>query len=272
LRRDLSNFNTGSTVDNTDTVTNLIDKTVARNFENLDLVFGSGNDTILTGLGEDTIDGGGGTDRLVINYADSRNGIGYTSNSVTAEGSGELFSGSSGVSFTNIEVYNITGSQFNDNLFGGNLGDTLNGGDGNDFINGGSENDILVGGDGNDTLAGVGEDNGVNSIDTLTGGDGADPFVLGNEDLSFYNDENGSKAGLTDYVLIRDFDSSQDFLQLEGSSDRYLLRSSSISGIAGSAIYLDTNENGTFNSKDELIAVLQDDTRLNLADDYFVYL
>jgi Ca2+-binding RTX toxin-like protein len=274
LRRDLSEFTEGSTVDNTGRVTNLIDDTVARNFENLDLVLGSGDDTIKTGLGEDIIDGGEGTDQLVIDYAAAKSGISYAANSVPEEGSGQIIEAfnSANVSFSNIEVFNLAGSQFDDELFGGNLNDTLRGAKGDDFIEGGSRNDILAGGDDDDTLMGVGEDNGVNSIDTLSGGSGADTFVLGNEDVGFYNDENNSTAGVKDYALIRDFDASQDFLQLQGSSDRYLLRSSSIEGISGSAIYLDTNENGTFNSKDELIAVLQDDTGLNLANNSFVYL
>lgn len=273
LRRDLSDFNEGSTVDNTSVVTNLSDDTVARNFENLDLVLGSGDDTIKTGLGEDTIDGGEGTDQLAIDYGAAKSGISYADNSVPDEGSGQINTSfaPANVSFSNIEVFNLAGSQFDDELFGGNLNDTLRGANGDDVIEGGSRNDILGGGDGDDILIGVGEENGVNSIDSLSGGSGADTFVLGNEDLSFYNDDNGSQAGVKDYALIRDFDSSQDFLQLEGSSDRYLLRSSPISGISGSAVYLDTNENGTFNDKDELIAVLQDDTGLNLADDYFVY-
>jgi Ca2+-binding RTX toxin-like protein len=229
------------------------------------------NDTINPGLGEDTIDGGGGIDRLIINYAASRDRITYASDSVAAEGTGEIFSGVNGVTFTNVEVYNLTGSQFDDDLFGGNLGDTLNGGDGSDDLIGGGGNDILVGGDGDDILTGVGEENGVNSIDTLTGGNGVDSFVFSSADRVFYNDENNSTVGLSNYALIGDFDPSQDLLQLEGSATRYLLASSPITGISGTAIYLDTNENNAFNSTDELIAVLQNDTGLNLTADYFVY-
>jgi hypothetical protein len=50
-----------------------------------------------------------------------------------------------------------------------------------------------------------------------------------------------------------------------------VLHSSSISDIRGTGIYLDTNGNNAFNSSDELIAILQDDTGLNLTADYFVY-
>jgi Ca2+-binding RTX toxin-like protein len=273
LRRDLSEFNQGSEIDNTGRVTNLIDDTVARNFENLDLVLGSGNDTIKTGLGEDIIDGGAGTDRLEIDYGSAESGIVYDGNSVPEEGSGQINSSfdPTNVSFSNIELFNLAGSQFDDELFGGNLNDTLRGAKGDDSLEGGSKNDILAGGDDDDLLIGAGEDDGVGSIDTLTGGSGADTFVLGNADVGFYNDDNGSNAGLRDYALIRDFDASQDFLQLAGSSDRYLLRSSPIEGVSGSAIYSDTNENGTFNSRDELIAVLEDSTELNLTADYAVY-
>ncbi|AFZ34999.1 Hemolysin-type calcium-binding region [Stanieria cyanosphaera PCC 7437] len=254
LRRDLSQFTKGSTVDNTGTKINLIDQTVASNFENLDLILGSGNDIIKTGLGEDTVDGGGGTDQLVFNYATSGGRIYYSSNSVPSEGSGVIYSGSNGVTFTNIEVFNLTGSKYDDVLLGGIYSDTL------------------IGGNGNDTLTGVDQTNQITSIDTLTGGIGADTFVLSNEDEVFYNDQSSSKAGLTNYALITDFNSSQDQIQLNGSADLYILGASPVSGKAGTAIYLDTNGNNILNSTDELITIVQGKTGLNLTADYFVYI
>jgi len=49
------------------------------------------------------------------------------------------------------------------------------------------------------------------------------------------------------------------------------LGSSPISGITGTSIFLDTNNNGAFNSTDELIAVLKGASGLNLASNYFTY-
>ncbi|ELS05432.1 putative calcium-binding protein, partial [Xenococcus sp. PCC 7305] len=144
LSRNLSIFNQGSVVDNTLSTMTLIDGTTASNFENLDITLGSGDDTIRTGLGVDTVDGGAGIDLLEIDYSLSANRISYSSNSVPALGSGRLSGGGNIVEFSNVEIYNITGSQFNDELFGGDFNDTLSGGNGRDTLDGGNGNDIAV--------------------------------------------------------------------------------------------------------------------------------
>ena len=144
LVRNLSSFNLGSIVDNTVSTMTLIDGTTASNFENINLTFGSGDDTVKTGLGRDIVDGGDGIDLLEIDYSASDGRIFYTSSSVPDQGVGELRSGNNRVTFNNVEIYSITGSQFNDEIFGGNFDDTLSGGLGNDVINGGNGNDIAV--------------------------------------------------------------------------------------------------------------------------------
>ncbi|MEH2116090.1 hypothetical protein [Nostoc sp.] len=58
---------------------------------------------------------------------------------------------------------------------------------------------------------------------------------------------------------------------LKGAANRYLLRASPISNVSGTAIYLDTNNNLAFNSTDELIAIVQGSTGLNLTASDFAY-
>lgn len=317
----------------------------------------AGNDTIKPGFGDDAVDGRSGIDTLVLNYSTSNYDV-YYYGTDPASGSGEINSGYSEVEFKNIEIYNITGSAYDDELLGGDFSDifkgglgddtidgnggndsltgglgndtidgglgkdlisefgnvnfvlnntsltgngtdtlssietasltggsssnslnassftlgsvTLNGGTGHDTLIGGSKSDILIGGDGNDRLTGT--NNGKGSIDTFTGGNGSDLFVLSNSTTVFYNDTNNSNSGLADYALITDFNSTVDKIQLEGSANKYLLGSSPVSGISGKAIYLDTNNNKAFNSTDELVAIVEGATNLNLTASYFVYI
>jgi RTX calcium-binding nonapeptide repeat (4 copies)/FG-GAP-like repeat len=151
-----------------------------------------GDDLFYPITGQDVVAGGDGNDTLFIDYSsrttpnpstslyegiryDVRfislgNGIG--SSSYSADNI------SDSVSYTGIENFNITGSQFNDfisllNVFGAG---TLIGGGGNDSLIGGSSNDSLLGGIGNDSLdAGSGED-------IIYGGDG-DDIIYGGRDI-----------------------------------------------------------------------------------------
>ncbi|MGB3403240.1 MAG: choice-of-anchor Q domain-containing protein [Microcoleaceae cyanobacterium] len=131
----------------------------------------------------------------------------------------------------------ISGDEGNDKLLGQNGNDTLNGGADNDTLNGGNGNDSLIGGRGNDRLF-AGRDNdiliGVNpnsanpgqgERDLLRGDDGADSFILGNASAIFYDDDGTTNAaGNTSRALIRDFDIGVDQIQLNGSAEDYLLR------------------------------------------------
>jgi Ca2+-binding RTX toxin-like protein len=114
----------------------------------------AGNDTIKPGLGDDTVDGGDGKDTLVLDYSTASGYIYYDySVSDTAKGTGRIHASYyNDLSFQNIEVYNITGSEYGDHLWGGNFSDTLNGGNGDDTIHGGSGADVLDGGFGIDLL------------------------------------------------------------------------------------------------------------------------
>src|SRR5947207_15350941 len=83
----------------------------------------SGNDTINPLTGNDTVDGGAGTDMLVVDYSSDTNPIGYSSYDPVA-GSGFFGTGSGNfVTYSNIERFNLTGSQGDDDLRGGALAD-----------------------------------------------------------------------------------------------------------------------------------------------------
>lgn len=113
-----------------------------------------------------------------------------------------------------------------DVLVGDNSDDFLNGGDENDLLVAGAGNDILTGGDGSDHLVGGAGDDvligvdpasnypGFNETDLLTGGAGADTFVLGDQATPYYLGEAG-------FVVIKDFQSGEDRIQLTGSLEDY---------------------------------------------------
>jgi subtilisin family serine protease len=122
---------------------------------------------------------------------------------------------------------------------------------------GSSSSDTIVGTSASEVISGVpafGNHLGVGTIDDLVGSGGNDVFMLGDARGRFYDDGKGKTAGTSDYAVIRDLNSG-DKLQLAG--DGYFQRAISLKGVTGMGIYHDSNGNGAFDSKDELIAVLQ---------------
>ncbi|WP_267871015.1 calcium-binding protein [Nostoc sp. XA010] len=103
--------------------------------------------------GNDTIDGGEGDDLLIVNNSGDSEGKGITSTFNDIANTGSITAGTNQVSYKNIELLEITGTQYDDFIVGGNRNDTLNGGDGNDTLIGGNGNDSLIGGSGTDTFA-----------------------------------------------------------------------------------------------------------------------
>ncbi|MBD2254079.1 calcium-binding protein [Nostoc parmelioides] len=134
---------------------------------NDELSGGAGNDTLDGGTGYDTlnggdgddilidtegnINGGAGTDTLRADYSKYDNGAGIH---VSPFGVNQIFSRLTGtgiLNYTNIEKFEITGT---------NYADILQGVTGNDILKGGGGNDGFYGGAGNDTLdGGLGYDN-----------------------------------------------------------------------------------------------------------------
>ncbi|NCS13869.1 MAG: hypothetical protein GPJ08_23800, partial [Microcystis aeruginosa G13-09] len=160
-------------------------------------------------------------------------------------------------SYSNIERFNITGTQFSDTLQGANLDDILIGGGANDTLTGGAGNDSLTGVNSQSTTPGKGE------IDNITGGTGRDTFILGDVNWIGYDDGNTTSAGNNDYALITDFNPTDDIIQIRGSSSDYLLT------VSGSNTNLYINKPGT--EPDELIAVINNQTALSLTASYFGY-
>ncbi len=143
-----------------------------------------GNDTFNPLLGNDTIDGGMGTDLLIVDYSAN------TYSGIVSSGSGtngiiqaekDALGNFDSITYTNIEQFNITGTNFDDIIYGKALGDTLSGGKGDDYIDGGNGDNILNGGDGNDTLiGGTGNDTidaGLGN-DSVDGGAGTDVLIV----------------------------------------------------------------------------------------------
>ena len=141
------------------------------------------------------------------------------------------------------------------NGFGNSLANTLIGANSQDILLvGGAGNDSIFGGSGNDQLLGATDgltNGGIGEIDTLTGGSGADVFVLGTDTGVLYNDGIASNAGTADYALITDYNVSQDFLQLKGAASDYSASNTTVNGVSGLGIYLETG------TTDELIAIIQ---------------
>ncbi len=276
---DLSSFTTNLTIDNSGGTFTESNGNVVKNVERFNnLTTGTGNDsitftgsfneTIATGDGNDTINGGRGQDN--VNGGNNINGgdendlliVNYSSNTYAGtttfpagisssifesggawSGSFSAYTNSSGnfdrVDFSNIERFQITGTNANDTI-------TTGGG-----------NDIITGVNPNSSTPGKGE------IDSLTGGAGSDRFILGDATWIGYDDGNTTNAGTSDYATIADFNTTDDTIQLRGASSDYLLT------VSGSNTKLYINKPGT--EPDELIAVINNQTALSLTASYFSY-
>jgi Ca2+-binding RTX toxin-like protein len=132
--------------------------TVVKNFENIGTVTtGSGNDVINLGSGNGvddggTVDGGIGNDTLIVNFTNADSvGEGIYNDS---EGINQNFWNDRVLTINNVEIFNITGTPYADDLRGFALNDTLNGGNGDDILKGFVGNDSLDGGNGADTMIG----------------------------------------------------------------------------------------------------------------------
>jgi hypothetical protein len=139
-------------------------------------------------------------------------------------------------------------------------------------ITGTAGNDVLLGTSGSDRISGVpasGTQIGKGTKDVLTGLGGSDLFILGDSRGVFYNDGKNGSTGTGDYVRITDF-GADDKLQLTGSPSDYFQAQRTIDGLSGNAIYYDSNNNGALDSRDELIALVQNHGTIDLTGMIFV--
>ena len=128
----------------------LVDGTVVRNVELVQIKAGSGDDTFIIGGAIDynpfvLLHGGEGMDTLVADLSASTDAIGYSPSAPHMEG---MFLGHR---IQDIEIYQVWSGSGDDTLRGAAHDDTLSAGAGNDRLVGGAGNDMLDGGTGIDT-------------------------------------------------------------------------------------------------------------------------
>jgi Ca2+-binding RTX toxin-like protein len=120
------------------------------------LLGGAGNDGLAGDDGDDLLIGGSGGDTFdggllgydIVSYATSFNGLVIDMAGANPGSLGDA----RGDTFLNIEE--VRGTNFNDQIFGDLFANVLSGGAGNDTLDGRDGNDTLIGGAGNDTLVG----------------------------------------------------------------------------------------------------------------------
>jgi len=257
-----------------DTVQSATSWVLGSNLENLTLtgsavINGIGNElnNIIRGnSANNVLNGGAGSDNLIGDLGNDIYVVDISSDVVTEaanQGNDTVQSAVSWILGANIENLNLTGNAaingtgngLNNIITGNSANNTLSGAAGNDNINAGAGNDIIYGSSG-----GTGSE-----IDTLTGGTGIDKFILGTATQVFYDDGNTGADGRSNYALITDFNSAEDFIQLQGAKTDYLLTSSPTNLPAGTAIY----RNKPNTEPDELIGIIQGSSNLSLDGSYF---
>jgi Ca2+-binding RTX toxin-like protein len=133
---------------------------------------GSGGDILMGGSGADLLAGGTGTDTA--SYDDATAGITASlanRSANTGDAAGDVYN----------SIENLTGSQFNDNLYGDSGDNVISGGAGNDRLYGNDGNDTLIGGEGINWLFGGAGDDTLDlriGTNTASGGTGYDTALL----------------------------------------------------------------------------------------------
>ena len=126
-----------------------------------DLDGGDGDDVLAGGGGNDTVRGGPGVD--TVSYAASAAGVG-----VRLGAPGASNGGSEGVDVL-IDLENVIGSAYRDDLRGDGGANSLEGGAGDDALDGGPGRDAISGGAGADAISAVD-----GAVDTIACGDAVD--------------------------------------------------------------------------------------------------
>jgi Ca2+-binding RTX toxin-like protein len=172
---------------------------------------GAGNDTINGGRGQDNVNGGAGNDLLIVDYSSNTYsgttsypaGIGsdiYSSGSGGWNGYIDAYNNISGgydqVNFSNIERFQITGTNFNDNFDEGGGGISIDGGTGTDTINNADFSSDTTGLTINNTGATITQSNGtyvknVERFNNLWTGSGNDTITF----TGSFNDNINTGAG-----------------------------------------------------------------------------
>jgi Ca2+-binding RTX toxin-like protein len=229
------------------------------------LIGGAGNDVLeVDGIG-DTVDGGEDTDTIILKsdkgleinldsgfIDENANGAGITFGGVNSwywDGIGHQkpsqphFPGDP-VEVVNVE--NVIGSSYDDDIYGDDLANSLSGGNGHDVLAGRGGDDILSGGNGNDII------HGGTGADLLTGGLHYDTFV-------FFSPDDSRIVGGKPEDVITDFQQGQDKIDLSridfALNDLLSLDNQNIGGTNYSYVGIDENNNGVFDEGEFAIAV-----------------
>jgi Ca2+-binding RTX toxin-like protein len=231
------------------------DDTLSGDAGNDTMAGGAGNDSLIGGAGDDAMEGGTGNDYYII---DSEADVAIEN---ASSGSDSVRVSIGGYTLTdNIEWLILDGTNSGE---GNSIANTLVGNTDDDYLIGNAGNDSIIGNDGEDQIQGSNADAlGQGEIDTLTGGAGNDVFILGSSSAAFYNDDNASTEGTTDFALITDF-AAGDSLHLYGEAANYRFAASvTVGSTTGAGIYLELG------ATDELIALIQGGaaTQLNTID------
>ncbi|MDB9426967.1 Calx-beta domain-containing protein [Microcystis aeruginosa CS-564/01] len=271
---DLSSFTTNLTIDNSGRTFTESNGNVVKNVErfnnlttgtgndsisftgsfNETIATGGGNDTINGARGQDNVNGGDGNDLLIVNYSSNT----YAGTTSYPAGMSSSIGQSGGAWYGAFYAYTNNSSSNNDRVNFSNIERfQITGTNANDTITTGGGNDIITGVNPNSSTPGKGE------VDSLTGGAGSDKFILGDVNWIGYDDGNTTNAGTSDYATIAYFNTTDDTIQLQGSSSDYLLT------VSGSNTNLYINKPGS--EPDELIAILRNRTGLSLTASYFSY-
>ena len=143
---------------------------------------GTPADEVVCGFGgDDVIDGGGGDDIVLGGTGEDELDLSAAPGAVELDLASGL-GAAGGDTITVLEIENVIGSAFDDEIVGQGDDNVIEGGDGDDTLEGLEGADKLVGGDGKDTTeGGDGKDDlrGKDSKDTLKGGSGADELEGG---------------------------------------------------------------------------------------------
>lgn len=164
---------------------------------------GAGNDRLDGGAGADTLEGGAGVDWVL--YLESDAGVTVNLQNGTGEGGfaeGDVL----------VEIENVWGSDYDDDLVGDDGANRLEGGSGEDMLEGGGGADRLNGGDGIDWASYRGSDTGVSV--SLIDGTGEGGHAMGDVIIDIENLE-GSDY---DDVLVGD-QSSNRLVGGDGNDD-----------------------------------------------------
>jgi Ca2+-binding RTX toxin-like protein len=152
--------------------TNESDSLYGSSFDDTLRGFG-GDDSLFMSQGGGSADGGGGNDTMFAYFDNLANGVNF--NAATPGQASSI--GGSLLTFANIEVFEIIGSNLDDTITGAGGDDTLVGYSGNDILIGGLGNDSLDGRQGDDTLDGDAGDDFLDMGEgggTASGGAGSD--------------------------------------------------------------------------------------------------